>query len=188
MKSRNVNYLLNHASCLWKKNKNRTFLTLKDKKAAVKIIPCGWTAGRMEIYNFLCLCTRWSRSHPVLDCIAQQKTASSIQRPWAPRGQQAATDPLPTPHITALSLNSSINFLTVYQTPWLLKWLIYRNRGWLLSASFIVSGALDPNVFIPMCVKCFSKWDLCDNLSFKGLPVCLQWRLCVNCGPRWDKN
>lgn len=37
--------------CLW----INSILMLKDKKAAVKIIPFGGTAGRMEVYNLLCL-------------------------------------------------------------------------------------------------------------------------------------
>lgn len=66
IESHHVNYLMSHTSCFW----INSFLALEDKKAAVTIIYCGRTAGKMEIlYNFLCF-----RSHPVRDCNTQQKT------------------------------------------------------------------------------------------------------------------
>lgn len=141
--------------------KKNPFLTLKVKKAAVKIIPCGWTAGRMEIYNFLCLCTRWSRSHPVLSCIAQQKT-EKFKLPTALKGLSpswpADAHWLPCPHPRLMPL-------LCHWTPQWAAWLyVTQTRdllSWWVPAAFNVCGAVEPNVFNPhVCEMFLQSWPV----------------------------
>lgn len=88
--SHHVNYLMNHTS-LRTLHVNMSSSSTERQKAAVKLVPCGLTAGRMEIYNFLCLCTSLLKA-ALAWITLHNKRAGKIKAASSAQGTESAVD------------------------------------------------------------------------------------------------